>query len=55
MKLIKSLTDKCFIVSDIISESKPRRTVRTILKNEEDKIALMSRRSTIYICSLVAA
>lgn len=41
MKLIKSLTDKCFIDSDIISESKPRRTVRTILKNEEDKIALM--------------
>ena len=41
MKLIKSITDKCFIDSDIISESKPRRTVRTILKNEEDKIALM--------------
>lgn len=41
MKLIRSITDKCFIDSDIISESKPRRTVRTILKNEEDKIALM--------------
>lgn len=41
MKLIKTITDKCFIDSDIISESKPRRTVRTILKNEEDKIALM--------------
>lgn len=41
MKLIKSITDKCFINSDIISESKPRRTVRAILKNEEDKIALM--------------
>lgn len=41
MKLIRSITDKCFIDSDIISESKPRRTVRTILKNEEAKIALM--------------
>lgn len=41
MKLIKTITDKCFIDSDIISESKPRRTVRTILKNEEAKIALM--------------
>jgi|GEM_PF-149392 ubiquinone/menaquinone biosynthesis C-methylase UbiE/ADP-ribose pyrophosphatase YjhB (NUDIX family) len=41
MKLIKTITDKCFIDSEVLSVSKPRLTVRTILINDEDKIALM--------------
>ena len=41
MKLIKSITDKCFLDSEITSDGNPRLTARSILRNEDGHIALI--------------
>ncbi|MDF2484005.1 MAG: ADP-ribose pyrophosphatase [Herbinix sp.] len=41
MKLIRTITDQDFLASNLMSEAKPRDTVRTLLFNEEGKIAVM--------------
>jgi len=50
MKLIKSITDKCFIDSEISSSVNPRLTARSILRNKDGHIGLIYISKFLVYC-----